>query len=759
MKKVTIFFFGFLLFLQFLFVGGAWGQNVETFSTSGTYTWVCPAGVTSVQVEAWGGGGAGGGTTSSGTNKAGGGGGGGAYQINSNISVVPGSSYTIVVGAGGTGVSGSNGNNGQSSSFNTTSIVANGGNGGNFASTSAVVTGGAGGIGSFNGGTGATSLTSGSGNSGGGGGSAGSTGNGGSPTGTSAGIAGSGTTGKNGGAGAAGRTSNGIGTSATNVGGGGSGARQTGATASAGGAGGSGRVILTYTCPSVSTFPYTESFEGISNGIPICWGLAGSTTTGSIYHFSSFATGQTGKGLRFDSYSNTSGNTSELITPTLNLSSLTTAELKFYFKNPTGGNFEVLISTDNGTTYTSLQSLLTGQSSWLQKTYTITSYISSTVKIKFKGTSNYGNGDAYVYLDEIQIQSAPSCMIPTALTSSAISYQTATIAWTAPTSGTAPQGYEYEVRTSGASGSGATGLVTSGSTTAPTVSANITGLIGATAYSYYVRSNCGGGDFSSWTSAGTFTTTSCTIPTTLSASSITTSSATISWVAPVTGSPAGYEYEVRTSGGAGSGATGLISSGTTTAPTVSASLSGLTAATVYSVYLRSNCYSGFNSAWTSAFTLTTGCETPISTAASVSSSVQTLITISGTFTAAATAPSGYLVVRTLTNTQPTPATGTTYSVGSNAIGYIEYVGTAASSWTSSGLTSGTTYYYWVFSYNNTTCFGGPVYSSSASTLTQTTESCPVFASVISINGSTAVSGTSYPTLTAAITALSACGVS
>jgi len=220
-----------------------------------------------------------------------------------------------------------------------------------------------------------------------------------------------------------------------------------------------------------------------------------------------------------------------------------------------------------------------------------------------------GRGEIEDYT--LTVVAQPTCMVPTALTSSAISYQTATIGWTAPTSGTSPAGYEYEVRTSGAPGSGATGLVTSGSTTAPTASVSLTGLNGGNAYTYYVRSDCGGGDYSSWTS-GTFTTTNCNVPTAVTSSSITTITATISWTAPATGSPAGYEYEVRTSGTAGSGSTGLVASGTTTAPTVSASLSGLTASTSYSVYVRTNCYSGFNSAWTTAVTFATLCN-PIST--------------------------------------------------------------------------------------------------------------------------------------------------
>ena len=71
-----------------------------------------------------------------------------------------------------------------------------------------------------------------------------------------------------------------------------------------------------------------------------------------------------------------------------------------------------------------------------------------------------------------------------------------------------------------------------------------------------------------------------------------------------------------------------------------------------------------------SFTL--ACATPTDIAASVSSSNQTISTISNSFTAAATAPTGYLVVRTTGNVMPTPLNGTTYSVGTNAIGYIEY---------------------------------------------------------------------------------------
>lgn len=76
-------------FASYPFAGDA------TFVTTGTYSWVAPAGVTSVSVLAVGGGGGGGYTWSSG------GGGGGGLGWKNNIAVTPGQSYTVEVGTGG----------------------------------------------------------------------------------------------------------------------------------------------------------------------------------------------------------------------------------------------------------------------------------------------------------------------------------------------------------------------------------------------------------------------------------------------------------------------------------------------------------------------------------------------------------------------------------------------------------------------------------------------------------------------------------
>ena len=152
-------------------------MSVQTYSTAGTYTWTCPTGVTSAQVELWGGGGGGGKEYGL---YGGGGGGGGAYA-RKTITVSPGTGYTVVVGAGGLGGYGDYRGNGAASTFATTLVAAGGGYVGYNSSGSPP--GGAGGIGGntgtgdviHDGGNGADGGTS---VGGGGGGSGGSASNG-----------------------------------------------------------------------------------------------------------------------------------------------------------------------------------------------------------------------------------------------------------------------------------------------------------------------------------------------------------------------------------------------------------------------------------------------------------------------------------------------------------------------------------------------------------------------------------------------------
>ena len=264
-KALSVFVVFALLFLG----SNTFGQVSVTIAASGS--WTPPAGVSSIQVEAWGGGGGGGGSTGS-AGRAGGGGGGGGYVKNTTVTVTSGVNYAITIGAGGTAgtsssatVNGSAGAN-TTATFGAVTITATGGGAGSGGSSA--TPSGAGGLGSaasnlgfsttfsYSGGNGAagTATT----RSGGGGGAAGELSNGGTASASAV------TGGTYGGANASpyGTGANGNNTTSGAVGnlpgGGGAGGYTTASPGKAGGAGALGRVVITYT-PSTPTITLSAS--------------------------------------------------------------------------------------------------------------------------------------------------------------------------------------------------------------------------------------------------------------------------------------------------------------------------------------------------------------------------------------------------------------------------------------------------------------------------------------------------------------------
>lgn len=230
--------FLFFILLCFVFTDFVNAQSSQTINIAGIYTFTPPAGVSSVTVECWGGGGKG---AQQGTIGVGGGGGGGAYS-SSVISVIPGNSYTLTVGAGSITTD----PGGDSWFINSTILLAKGGNSvpdnDPFGAT-----GGAMGTGNtmFRGGSGATGTGS---NAGGGGSSAGTAANGNYATNQSGAIAPSG-----GGGGGNGRSgTDGDGYAGNGPGGGGGGAYRSNPGISNGGSGADGQVIISWTCTTYS---------------------------------------------------------------------------------------------------------------------------------------------------------------------------------------------------------------------------------------------------------------------------------------------------------------------------------------------------------------------------------------------------------------------------------------------------------------------------------------------------------------------------
>lgn len=271
------------------------GIGSAPFLSPGTYTWIAPAGVTSVSAVAIGGGGGG---TAGGYYT--GAGGGGALGYRNNISVTPGSSYTVVVGAGGAAGNSSSpaGNAGGSSTV--LGITAGGGGAGNTGGTSGGSASGAG-VTGYSGGSGANGSSYRAAGAGGAGGYGGAGGNGGGTN--SSGASGAGGAG---GGGAAGGFYTGCAYEAARYGGSGGGvgiigqgtsgtggvfastsngasggAGSFGAGTSFGGGGGAGGTDIVYTCCGVF-YTYFSGSGGGNGAVRILWGSGRSFPSTSV---------------------------------------------------------------------------------------------------------------------------------------------------------------------------------------------------------------------------------------------------------------------------------------------------------------------------------------------------------------------------------------------------------------------------------------------------------------------------------------------
>ncbi|MEN9322743.1 MAG: putative adhesin [Bacteroidota bacterium] len=172
----------------------------------------------------------------------------------------------------------------------------------------------------------------------------------------------------------------------------------------------------------------------------------------------------------------------------------------------------------------------------------------------------------------------PTCPRPTALTTSNITTTSIRVGWTNPT-GTAWQVLALPA------GSPAPTAASTGWVVATGNPFTMTGLTQDTAYDFYVRSDCGAvNGISTWSlpiTASTLPT--CPKPINLAIASITDNSAVASWV-----NPTGSIWQVLVLP-AGSAAPTAASTGWTLATTSTFTLTGLSAATCYDYYVRTDC--------------------------------------------------------------------------------------------------------------------------------------------------------------------------
>jgi hypothetical protein len=289
-------------------------------------------------------------------------------------------------------------------------------------------------------------------------------------------------------------------------------------------------------CAVISTFPWTENFDSMSTvgslSFPTCWSsvnISGTNypgTDNNVIVSATYGGPRSGTKFLYSKYTNTAW----VFTPGFQLNGGTSYDFSFYMQNksvtsPVTFTMDVAYGTTAsaaGMTVTLQSAYSPTNSAYTLFTYTIVPSSTGTYYFGIKSTAaNFTPW--YLSFDDFKLNLTPSCLPPTLSATTSLTETTATINWGAA-SPTPSSGYNYEIRTSGAAGSGATGLTTSGSVGAGILTASISGLTAATSYSLYVQSNCGGSGTSAWSTAGTFVT-ACSVPNNPGTISVTSPSA------------------------------------------------------------------------------------------------------------------------------------------------------------------------------------------------------------------------------------------
>lgn len=252
---------------------------------------------------------------------------------------------------------------------------------------------------------------------------------------------------------------------------------------------------FTTQCAVITSLPWNEGFEGVTAPaalvFPNCWTYersAGTGGPGTSAVNDANRSPRTGANYLYAQWSTTAW----VFTPQFQLNAGTSYDFSFYMQNKNGtAGFTMDVAYGTAANEAGMSNSLqagfaANNTSYTLFKYTFTPTTSGAYNFGIKSTSPT-SAPWYLSFDDFRLEVTPSCSEPTAITASNITTSSADVSWTAPPS-SGVTGYTWELRTSGAAGSGPTGLVTSG-TTANT-SVNLSGLNGTTAYTFYVRTNC-----------------------------------------------------------------------------------------------------------------------------------------------------------------------------------------------------------------------------------------------------------------------------
>lgn len=203
----------------------------------------------------------------------------------------------------------------------------------------------------------------------------------------------------------------------------------------------SAAVSFTTPCMPVSSLPWNENFEGFdASTVPNCWDNSASTSSTlsnyperiwGVYSYSG------NKMMRMYNYYVQSG-TALINSPVITLPNTGVYVLKFdYSHRASCGAFKVKVMEVGQTEAVELGSYTsTGSNDYTNPgTFTeadpisLAAYAGRSIVLQFFSNANYGSGA--IFVDNVAIEEAPSCMKPSAITVGTVTETTAQVSWTA----------------------------------------------------------------------------------------------------------------------------------------------------------------------------------------------------------------------------------------------------------------------------------------------------------------------------------------
>ncbi|WP_452232672.1 T9SS type A sorting domain-containing protein [Lacinutrix sp. MEBiC02595] len=361
-------------------------------------------------------------------------------------------------------------------------------------------------------------------------------------------------------------------------------------------------------CAAIAT-PYTEDFEtfttaGTAFTTENCW--AG---TGGAYFWESAPgtdTGSAGTGpdptittgnyFYTEATGGASGDITDLVSPLVDLSSLTTPSVAFNYHmfGMQMGTLDVLVNGTTNVFTISGQQQTSATADWELAVIDLTAFAGQSISITFRATSA-GTYEGDMAIDNVNFNELPACILPNGLTATNIDGFSADLGWTE--GGTATS-WNIELVDITAAGT-VTGTATSLGVTNPF---NVTGLVPANDYEFYVQADCGVDGVSDWAGPFAFTTTiACPEPSMLTATNIMTTSADLGWTAGASETVWDIEIVDVTAGG--------TVTGTATALGVANpyNASGLVDNNSYTFYVKADCGTNGASTWVGPFAFVTAC--------------------------------------------------------------------------------------------------------------------------------------------------------